>query len=133
MDRFCSNCGAVMKEDVIFCNNCGAKFEQEAVFCGNCGTKLDSESKFCGNCGAEVVQRSKFCVKCGNKLLSGANFCDKCGTQQPSFQQNQRAYARAGSPRRNVGISRYVNFEEAIRLLIKNAFNFTGRASRSEF
>lgn len=46
--RFCKNCGGLLKEEVRFCPHCGQKCQ---TYCASCGEVLDPEAKFCKHCG----------------------------------------------------------------------------------
>lgn len=60
MDRTCSKCGCVLKEDDKFCPHCGAVVPEDKAtagqprFCPHCGAPLEAEAVFCGACGKAV-------------------------------------------------------------------------------
>lgn len=73
-DKFCPNCGEVVRSDVIVCS---------------CGVELEKGSKFCRSCGKsiEVIQQEmkkeeqppmRECI-CGAKVPAGQFMCMECG------------------------------------------------------
>lgn len=64
------------------------------------------------------------CPSCGALVQDGMTYCTNCGANlnQPS------TYQSSGS-----ATARKVGFVEAVRLFFENYFNFTGRATKSEY
>lgn len=50
-------------------------------FCSNCGAGVKDTDKFCSNCGQEQVKQKNACTNCGEELADGAKFCSNCGHQ----------------------------------------------------
>ena len=66
-----------------------------------------------------------FCPKCGQQLVNGERVCPNCGL-----------VIVPGDARVSVNDetrSNYVSFGEAIKLMFKKIFKFSGRSSKSEF
>ncbi len=64
-----------------------------------------------------------FCSKCGSKVEDGLNFCPNCGA--PVSNQNNTVI--------DTNKSQKVTFAEAMKLYFSNLFNFSGKATKSEF
>lgn len=64
-NKFCSECGTVVKKQVIVCSKCGAKNPAGSKFCSECGENM--QIKKC-QCGAELSPNAKFCQNCGRKV-----------------------------------------------------------------
>lgn len=57
MEKLCSKCGNLVKENQKFCSNCGNNLENEKnkeILCVRCGKTLNSSQKYCDSCGAQV-------------------------------------------------------------------------------
>ena len=50
-----------------FCTNCGAALRDGALFCSMCGTKIVTEKR-CKNCGFVGKENDLFCCQCGTKF-----------------------------------------------------------------
>lgn len=76
-DRFCPNCGEVVRRDEIVCV-CGAELEKDSKFCRSCGRSMEEiirvqeESKRPPMkeciCGAMVPAGQFMCLECGRKV-----------------------------------------------------------------
>jgi uncharacterized membrane protein YhaH (DUF805 family) len=74
---------------------------------------------FCGQCGAELDNAAKFCTWCGN---------------QTSFKSEKKTVNnRKSSASSFLYQAKYMSFTEAVGVCYSKFFEFSGRASRSEY
>ena len=116
--------------------------------CNKCGAEIDDESKFCPYCGADLnsstlnSEKEEQCLNCGFFLKPYQKYCPNCGLDNPSYDENARMNTNenvnhSGEERNTYSNYEYahesINMFQAYGLLFKNAFNFTGKASRQEY
>ncbi|MCB6201073.1 PrsW family glutamic-type intramembrane protease [Extibacter muris] len=54
MEKICSACGNILKDNALFCSKCGNKYIDKSTTilkCSNCGLPININAKFCPNCG----------------------------------------------------------------------------------
>lgn len=76
-----------------------------------------------------------FCKHCGNQLPDNAKFCNSCGAPvEPATRSTVNGYAPRYTPDAlPVEPAPSVGIVEAVVKCFQNAFNFSGRARRSEY
>ena len=116
------------------CFKCGALIDDDSSFCPYCGTNLNSSTLSNDN--------ESECLNCGFRLKPHQKYCPNCGYDNPNYDENASAPAYDNDTRNNEYRNDYreekttkepVTMFKAYGLMFKNAFNFLGRASRSEF
>ena len=83
----------------------------------------------CPQCKANIADGSKFCPVCGAAIAAGSTAQQTNANNQQSGSSFENFFA-PNIPGPNNG---RVEFVDAVKLYIKNSFNFTGRASKSEY
>src|SRR5262245_61293670 len=85
-----------------YCSNCGAQMREGARFCPRCGMQTPAavapQSRFCANCGAAMAPDARFCLSCGT-AASSASAMPLAG---PAVAQRPPTTA---APRRRGGVS----------------------------
>lgn len=101
------------------------------MFCAKCGKEVKEGAAFCAACGAPTAaDLDKTVSAFGEQPVPAAPVAEPVA---PVYEEpvSQPVYAEAVADEiKNNGS---VNFGEAINLLFKNIFNYSGKASLSEF
>ena len=93
MAKFCSECGAELRDGAKFCLKCGKAVVQQVP-----------QAPMCVYCGAQLKSTSRFCLKCGRPVASQASQPAASIAQpvqqvaQPIQQTAQNAAAQAAQP-----------------------------------
>ncbi len=117
------------------------------MFCSQCGQKLDESAKFCPGCGTKVTAAEKVISEQNEQNDTKNEYEEAIAAEKLDFDENEadediqygncdeddeddemdEEFLKKNAPHRGV------SFGEAIKLFFANAFNFEGRASRSEY
>ncbi len=121
----CKNCGSLLDDDVKFCMYCGSKVEEEKPkeedYISDEGAR---EYVTCPHCGAYLDKYDRFCPKCG---IENEKYSGEARNMDSAYQNNGNGYGSGAQT------ARPKNPLECYKNFWKNAFNFKGRSTRSEY
>ena len=85
--KFCSHCGAEIRDEAIMCPKCGCTVtvgtvkspkSQNCIITDDC--QKTQNNKYCTYCGAEVLKEAVVCPKCGCPVKFTAVSTDNAGS-----------------------------------------------------